>query len=68
MLNSFDGKTLPMAVRRLAAKVVVSAEAMRSCPAGGSLAKDSHGVDPAQAMWSGWDSAMEDVWPGVSIS
>ena len=68
MLNNPDGKVLAMADTKPAVKSAVAADAMRNCPAGGSLAKDSQGVEPAQAMCSGCDADMIEVWPGVSIS
>lgn len=44
MLNNVEGRVRAIAVRRLAVKLAVAGEAKRSWPAGGSLAKFSHGV------------------------
>ncbi len=68
MLNNVDGSVLAMAVMRLVVKLVVAAEARRSWPAGGSLAKFSHGIACAQATCSGCDVDIMAVCPGVSIS
>ena len=42
-----------MADRKPAVKSAVAEDAMRSCPAGGSLAYVGQGEDSAHAMWSG---------------
>lgn len=68
MLNNVDGKVLAMADTKPAVKSAVALDAMRNCPGGGSLAKVSQGVEPAQAMCSGCEAEMIEVWPGVSIS
>ena len=68
MLNSLDGKRREAADKREAVKLVVAGEARRSWPAGGSLAKWDQGAPWKQAMCSGWDTPMMEVWPGVSIS
>ena len=53
---------------RSVVNLTVSGEAIRSCPAGGSLAYDAHGAASGHAMCSGKVLEMTEVWPGVSIS
>ena len=57
-----------MFVNKLVVKLMVSGEAMRSCPEGGSLAYDAQGEALGHAMCSGKDIEIAEVWPGVSIS
>lgn len=57
-----------MALKKPAVKSAVAEDAIRNCPAGGSLANVSQGVDCAQAIYSGCDEEIIEVWPGVSIS
>lgn len=68
MLNSFEGSPLATAEMRLAVKLDVAAEASRSCPAGGSLAKSVQGLAWLHAICSGCEVAITAVCPGVSIS
>jgi len=63
-----EGRVRAIEVIKLAVKLAVAADASLSCPAGGSLAKDSQGVACAQAMCSGCEVEMTAVCPGVSIS
>jgi hypothetical protein len=61
-------KSPAAALRKPAVKLTVASDARRSCPAGGSFAKEAHGVASGHAMCSGKALEMTEVCPGVSIS
>lgn len=66
--KNWDWKRPAAALSNPAVNLTVASDARRSWPAGGSLAKEAHGVASAQATCSGNAFEMTEVCPGVSIS